>query len=393
MPINPLIALQGQTLDTATPLRQFGQDLRQSKIDEKNAEDRDLARAREKFDQFEQREQNRITSSVMGAARLQPFLKNGDVEGALGLLNQRRQRLLQAQSEGVEVDTNETDEAIRRIQEGDIEGLSTDIDGLVDFGTKFGIVGGTGSADFSKGSGVVVRQEDGSFAQAIPILNKATGQVETKLAPIEGQPVSRLGETAGEQTNRIIIEAGGKTRASEAAKTDAIPGQVGAQSQSQRLQTQIDDGFDAVDALPVIRRGLELLDSVKTGGFNNAALRAKRLFGVEGADEAELSASLGKAVLSQLRSTFGAQFTEREGARLAEIEAGFGKSTEGNRRLLVQTEKILQRAIKRALRAARKTGDQDAIEELEEAQNFTLSEDNLTDFSNISDEELLKGFE
>ena len=82
-----------------------------------------------------------------------------------------------------------------------------------------------------------------------------------------------------------------------------------------------------------MRRGLELLATVNTGGIDNARLQIKKFFGVEGADEGELSANLGRAVLSQLRQTFGAAFTEREGARLDNLSARFGASTASNTRL------------------------------------------------------------
>lgn len=145
--------------------------------------------------------------------------------------------------------------------------------------------------------------------------------------------------------------------------------------QGTRASDAINAGLAAADALAITRRGLDLLREVKTGGLHNVALKASNLFGVTGADEAELSANLGKAVLAQLRSTFGAQFTEREGARLGEIEAGFGKSTEGNKRLLEQAEKLLERTARRGLSAAAVTGDKFSMDEIKAAMGFTLSSD------------------
>jgi hypothetical protein len=144
---------------------------------------------------------------------------------------------------------------------------------------------------------------------------------------------------------------------------------------AERQQKFIDAGQEAADALATVRRGISLLDEVSTGGVDAVKLRATNLFGVTGADEAELSANLGKAVLSQLRATFGAAFTEREGARLAEIEAGFGKSTEGNKRLLQQAEKILDRAARRGIDAADQAGDKFSANEIRKALEFTLSTD------------------
>lgn len=140
-----------------------------------------------------------------------------------------------------------------------------------------------------------------------------------------------------------------------------------------RQQGLISTGFEAADSMANINRGIELLDEIKTGGVHAVSLKVKQLFGVEGADEAELSSRLGKAVLSQLKPIFGAQFTKEEGKRLERIEAGFGKSTEGNKRLLMQVKRIVERTAKRGIRAAKKVGDFDTAKEIEDALNFSLT--------------------
>lgn len=147
-----------------------------------------------------------------------------------------------------------------------------------------------------------------------------------------------------------------------------------AKANTERLAKQIDEGYRAADALPIVARGIELLNTVQTGGIDAVKLQATNLFGVTGADEAELSANLGKAVLSQLRSTFGAQFTEAEGRRLSEIEAGFGKSTAGNRRLLEQAQKLVVRVAERGIAAARQNGSSYDEQALMKAMQFSLSD-------------------
>jgi len=83
------------------------------------------------------------------------------------------------------------------------------------------------------------------------------------------------------------------------------------------------------------------LDRVETGGAaESAILSGQNFLGVVGADKGELSFLLGKNVLAQLRTIFGAAFTEKEGQRLEQIEAGFKKSVPVNRRLLNQTPGI-----------------------------------------------------
>lgn len=143
-----------------------------------------------------------------------------------------------------------------------------------------------------------------------------------------------------------------------------------AKSTAGRGQTSIQVGLDAAKGIPVIKRSLALLDSVGTGGFNRASLAAKQMFGIESANEAELSASLGEAVLGDLRATFGAQFTEREGERLQKIRAGLGKSTEGNKRLLGQALQIAEDAANRSMKQAADSGDYRTAQEIKDFLDF-----------------------
>ena len=192
-----------------------------------------------------------------------------------------------------------------------------------------------------------------------PTFDPNTGQTNLVESPFEGQRLSSLGETPNQRQQREIDTAGGK----ETSK-----------SQAQRDQEHIDVGQRQADATAVIRRGLELLDVIDTGRPEAIVLAARNLFGIAGADETELQANLGKAILSQLRQTFGAQFTENEGKRLEGIEANFGKSTAGNRRLLEQTLRLMERDSRRGIETARRLGDGFAVREIEEALNFSLGE-------------------
>lgn len=134
----------------------------------------------------------------------------------------------------------------------------------------------------------------------------------------------------------------------------------------------IDEGRDAAKGIPVLRRTLELLDLIRTGGFQTALIRARQTFGVEGADEGELTANLGQAVLGDLRATFGAAFTEREGARLERIRANLGRSTIANRRLVAQALKLAESAAERAIDDAIDAGDIRTAEEIQSLLDLTL---------------------
>lgn len=142
----------------------------------------------------------------------------------------------------------------------------------------------------------------------------------------------------------------------------------------QRLQGYVNDGQTAADGMAVVKRSLELLNHIKTGGFNTVANKAQEIFGVQGADAAELSANLGKHVLAQLRPTFGAQFTEREGQTLKNIESSFGKSTPGNIRLLNQALQIYDRAARRGMDAAKQLNDNFAYSEIKKSYDMKLGD-------------------
>ena len=130
------------------------------------------------------------------------------------------------------------------------------------------------------------------------------------------------------------------------------------------------------------------MKTVKTGGFDNVSLKAKQLFGIEGGDEAELSANLGKNVLAQLKPIFGAAFTAKEGERLEVIEAGFGKSTAGNIRLLENALTIVDRAARRGIAAAEDQGDEFTANEIRDVLASMQSVKEDQDLSQLSDEQL-----
>lgn len=149
-------------------------------------------------------------------------------------------------------------------------------------------------------------------------------------------------------------------------------GRTEATKREQRASELITRGIAAAESTATVRRALTLLDTVKTGGPAAISLAVRQRLGIEGADEGELSNSLGKTVLSQLRETFGAAFTESEGLRLARIEAAFGKSVAANRRLLEQALRIAERTAKRARKTAAERNDTGTVQDIDDLLTFTL---------------------
>lgn len=188
------------------------------------------------------------------------------------------------------------------------------------------------------------------------------------------------------QGNRTVLDPAGNVVTGQASidvikkgiqegiriQTERAGGRAGATASEKRDSALIERGIAAAESTATIRRALTLMDTVKTGGIAAVSLAVKTRLGIEGADEGELSNSLGKAVLSQLRETFGAAFTESEGQRLERIEASFTKSPETNRRLLTQALRIAERTANRASKKAISKGLGDEAEDIRSLLDFTL---------------------
>ncbi len=213
------------------------------------------------------------------------------------------------------------------------------------------------------------KQKTGAFLVTDPVTGEksiATGVFDTQLGTLTTETasfggldvVSKLGETAGEQTTRRVDEKRAITRAT---------------TEEERAADLIKRGVAAAESTGQLRRGLELMEKVKTGGINSISFAVKRNLGIEGADEGELSQSLGKAVLSQLKETFGAQFTVQEVERLERLESGFGKSVASNIRILKQTLKFTENLANRGRRAAKRRKDTEAVKDIDGLLKFTLS--------------------
>ena len=183
----------------------------------------------------------------------------------------------------------------------------------------------------------------------------------------------------------VNIEKTTQAKSSQAAQVQE------AKSKAVRSQGFIDSGIEAADALSNLKRTRMLLDDIKTGGIDNAIIKGKQYFGVESADEGELSARLGKSVLAQLKPIFGSAFTAQEGQRLEGIEARLGANAETNKRLIEDAYKLTERAARRGLAAAKKSGDDFTYNEIKSALDEL---DKLTfDVKKKADNDTIKALE
>lgn len=220
--------------------------------------------------------------------------------------------------------------------------------------------GGGEKAKKQKTGSFIVRDEKNAEKLVTGSYDPNTGTLDIISQKLPGQLLSNLGETATEQTERRITEAEQKKRS-----------ETKAQSEEARFNTIIDNGLTASESIPRLKRSIDLLKSVKTGGFNYAANRAKQMFGIESADEAELNNRLSTEVLKALKPTFGSAFTREEAAGLERISANFGKSTEGNIRILSQLLKEFRRKANRGLVTAKRRGDTETVNEINNWLNAT----------------------
>lgn len=301
------------------------------------------------------RDKARLDSIVQGALQVKQIQSP---QQKLAFMLNRRAQLAQAG-----LSTQDTDEGIAMLQAGDVAGFEQATDQAISVGQQMS--GGAGG----------IQQAIGIPGVGFQTLGRG-GQVDLKLlTPEQQQQVLRAQEAEAERKARA---AGLKTRATEESKiatAEELAGETAAgKAALSRLTEDISLGRGAAKGIPILRRSLELLKRVKTGGLQSVQLAASNLFGVTGADEAELSANLGRSVLSQLKTIFGSEFTEKEGARLEKIEAGFGKSTKGNESLLKQALQIAEEAAKRGIKAAtsERVEDFEAAQTIKEMMDFTI---------------------
>lgn len=300
--------------------------------------------------QIDEQKENRIIRSVAEFApvlrpALEAAIQSGDTAQAQTLLTQR---LIDLQNKGV--DTTETVEAITQLRQGNPQQVLANLNAIDAAATQRGLVRTT-----PKVTGTASQRDFQTFQELQAKANATGKQEDIDKARQFGAQSGFIRTTDQEKADIRVDEAGRK----ETAK-----------SISSRKQGFIDSGVEAADSVRNIKRSLELLESVSTGGFDNAKFRIKQFFGVEGADEGELSANLGTSVLAQLKPIFGAAFTAAEGQRLERISARFGANPETNKRLLNEALRIAERAANRGIKAAEDSEDFFTAEEIKKSLEF-----------------------
>lgn len=313
-------------------------------------------------------------------ARIQSVVQGASILKGIQTPQEKLQFLQQRFDERQEP---EVGEALAMAQAGDFEGLERITDQAIQLGRR------AGGPTIGFGAQETLKDSEGNLFFATQRRNRNTGELESVVQAIGSgpqqpvgqlKPVSGAGLTPEEKVEQI--------RKIEKIKTTENERREVAKATTKRKQGFITAGVEAADSAANIRRSVDLLKDIKTGGFASVAQRVKQTLGIEGADEAELTANMGTAVLAQLKPLFGAAFTEAEGARLERLSAGFGKSAAANKRILKQQLKIVERAARRGIAAAEDQKDQFAADEIRKALAFDVTPE-VESVKQLSDDELL----
>jgi hypothetical protein len=341
-----------------------------------------------------QLDQQRQGALFQDARTVNSLLKAGQVGQALNVINQRKNFL--TQFDGDNADMSDTQEIEDLILNNDIQGASSLLDSVEQAGVASGFLQSTEPNELEqlkleRARLELDRMKSGELPASQKTANARDWERFQDLLESDPEKAKQFGRKVG------FIRPTEQEKAD--IKVDEATRKVVAKANVDRRQGFINSGIEAADGAANMSRALNLLDSIDTGGFDNIALKAKQLFGVEGADEGELSSLMGKAVLAQLKPIFGAAFTAAEGERLEALEARFGRSPATNKRLIENALKIIDRSARRGIAAAEEQGDYFTADEIRNSLAFNLDDKldaNLdtpkASKQTLSDEDLLRKY-
>ena len=386
MSLDASIPLRGQNLDIATPLLRFSQQRRQQDQDRAAAEQQTFEReqqtfererqtaidvekselseaqlAKQKIENLDARQQQRLKSSVIGAAQLDGFLQSGNIEGARSFLQRRRAELGQRIAAGENVDTAETDEAIELL-DSDIEQLKGITSSSLEFGKLSGILkrpdGSTNRAsalqiadDLQESRAKIVKAEKEGDVEGAKIFRQRRDDI------FAVQKVFEKGEKIDDEG--LIISAPGALETKEALSGAKETGKLKAKLKLEPMIADAvamaklvgaDKGLTIVELdnkianfprLQTMVKDLDALGEVATYAVTAVlADDARRAAGLEvslgGRARTEYEAKLRTEIFPLLRDTFGAAFTKAEGDSLI-LTLGDPKATPEEKKAITKS--------------------------------------------------------
>lgn len=311
MAVDPGISLQGRSIDTATPIRQMQMDENNNALAAEQV-------LKAHYEGLQERDKQRLQSTIVGATQLKTYLDKGDIQGAHDFLVNRQGALHARMGAGENIDTQETDYALNKIRTGDIEGLKNDVNAMMAAGQVYGIIGGMSGApanvqewQYYNSLTEPQKQQYLQMKRANQVVDLGGKTIIPNQANPGGQPTATFDKTL--KPEDMPANAGAKAAATAAGS--ATGGAQGdAQAKLNALQAQ----------LPRLNQVVEKLHNLgQTATYTKAGVAANevaRQLGAElpqGANDRQAYiTTIDNEVLPLLRQTFGAAFTAEEGNRL-----------------------------------------------------------------------------
>ena len=322
--------LDKQSAEDRQRKRQFEDEDRATAAEDRDfrLEDRDITNAAARAKNLDERQTRRLNSSIIAAARLNDFLEAGDTAGAESFLQQRRESITRGQEIDPTLDTNETDDAIRRLRE-DPEGLKQLTTRSIALGEQLGILkDGASDKGFTLSAGQqrfgasgkliagVAAKPDNQLTE-IADPSSPTGTRFVRRAEAIGQPGKPPSGTSltvapdGTVTlDQGRVGPGGKKLTAGAKKVDEVFAKTYVEWRAQGGFADANKGLEQLREVSIALKGGANLTGPALGvlpdlvkGFSNPKAISVR----EAAEE---------VVQRNLRLILGAQFTEKEGDRL-----------------------------------------------------------------------------
>lgn len=288
MAINPLIALQTQTIDTATPTRNlvaFAQQERQNQQQERILDLQEGQAQREIDKDLEE-------SLLIGGAVLNDFLEAGDVEGARTFLKNRGKNLID-----INKNPEDTFEALELLNQ-DPEQLQQIAGGLKQEALRRGLIEQTDEGGFTLSRGQARFDAEGN-------------EIASRSNLLSDEEVAQKRELAEAGASKTEVNVGDGTLTPGQKKTD------------ETFATKVVNPFflkggsaDAqknLDQLRSARDALEKSDNL-TGPIVGSVPDFVSVFA--NPEAVNVREGVEEVVQRNLRETLGAQFTEKEGERL-----------------------------------------------------------------------------
>jgi len=329
-------------------------------------------------------------SAAQDALQIQQLAKTGDLRQAMDILGDRAQ--LEKQ---LGVDPRSTMRLADSLMSGGFDAILPQINSTVEMGVRIGLIepfGGEVPASFrslqmqAQAAGLTPGTPDyqefmqfGGFEGrlgAAKTINYKDGTFVTKprVGPQKVYDPTGQEITDPERKREVLTAA---IQSGVVYETDVARGRGIGDAMAERSQDAIQAGLDAAQRIPKLKEAMAILDTVPTGGMDALVLAFRQRLGITSADESKLIYELSKNVLSQLRPTFGAAFTAREGDLLQRIEANTSMSTEGNRALLQELIDALQLDVDRGRLEAKEIRDTTSLLAIDGylEQQFNLGDD------------------